>query len=74
MSEHDVVEVRVAELRRILHRYNNLNARILTRAEVALLSSDAAEHAAALRQICAAAEDLAEFTRATQRRLLGETG
>jgi hypothetical protein len=73
MSDDDEdVRVPAAELRRILHRYNNLTARILTRAEVALMEDDPAEHIGALERITASAEDLARFTRETRALLLGD--
>ena len=70
MTEDELVQVPAQELRRILHRYNNLTARIMTRAEVALMEDDPAEHVEALRRICDSAEDLASFTRATRELLL----
>ena len=71
MTEDDV-RVPAAEIRRILHRYNNLTARVLTRAEVALLEDDAVGYVEALRRICESAAELAEFTRATRELLLGD--
>ena len=71
-SESDEVRVAAAELRRILHRYNNLTARVMTHAEVALMEGSPTGHAAALAKICEAAEELARFTRATRADLLGD--
>lgn len=71
MSEADEVTIPTAELRRILHHYNNLTARVLTRAEVALLEPDPAEHVAALEAICESAIAIGAFTRETRARLLG---
>lgn len=71
MSEGELVSVDSAELRRILHHYNNLTARILTRAEVALLDGDPAEHVAALQAIVDGAVALGEFTQESRASLLG---
>ena len=71
MSDGDLVSVESADLRRILHHYNNLTARILTRAEVALLDGDPDEHVAALQAICDAAVALGEFTKESRTKLLG---
>ena len=72
MSDAEDVSVPAAELRRMLHRYNNLTARILTRAEVALMEDDPAAHVDALRRILESAEALAEFSRQTRTQLLGD--
>ena len=71
MSDGERVTVESAELRRVLHHYNNLTARILTRAEVALLEGEPAEYVAALEAICEAAVALGEFTKQTRNALLG---
>ncbi len=72
-DDSDAAEVRLApaELRRILHRYNNMTARILTRAEVALLEGGNDEYVAALEAIAEAAVALGEFTKENRDRLLG---
>jgi hypothetical protein len=71
MADGEYVRVETAELRRILHRYNNMTARIMTRAEVALLDGEADEYVAALESIVQAAADIAEFTKETRAALLG---
>ena len=71
MTDAERVTVESDELRRILHHYNNLTSRILTRAEVALLDGSAEEQAAALEAIVRHALDLGEFTKATRANLLG---
>lgn len=63
--------VEVAALRRVLHDVNNLTARILTQAEVALLEDDPAQHRVALEAICRAAIEMGAYTRAKRRELLG---
>ena len=72
MPDAAKVTIATAKLRRILHHYNNLTARILTRAEVALLEGDAAQHAAALEAICQAALDLGDYTKQIRAELLGD--
>ena len=72
MSDGDDVRIAAAELRRVLHHYNNLTSRILTRAEVALLDGEPAEQVAALESIVQAALDLGEFTKATRAQFLGD--
>jgi len=72
MSEDEHVTLPAEDLRRILHRYNNLTARVMTRAEVALMEDDPAAHIEALNRICESAEELAKFTRATREQLLGD--
>ena len=72
MSDAEEVRVSAAEVRQILHRYNNLTARVVTRAEVALMEDDAAGHVEALRRILVSAAELAKFTRQTREQLLGD--
>ena len=71
-NEEQEVRLPTAEVRRILHRYNNLTARIMTRAEVALMEGEADGYRAALEKICESAEVLAEFTKQTRAQLLGD--
>ena len=72
MADGGEVTVETAELRRILHGYNNMTARIVTRAEVALLDGGEEEYAAALRSILDAALAIGEFTKETRQALLGD--
>ena len=74
MTEDREVRIAEAELRRILHHYNNLISRVLTRAEVALLEHEPGGAVAALEAIVKSALELGAFTQATREALLPDQG
>jgi hypothetical protein len=72
MTQPETVAVRVDDVRRILHHYNNLAAQLLTKSELALLSGDAALREDALRRVGDISEQLGRHTREARTLLLGE--
>ncbi len=72
MAMTETVTVRTEDVRRILHAYNNYAALLLTKSEMALLSSDPQVREEALRRIGEVSEQIGAHTREARRRLLGE--
>lgn len=72
MTGPEEVSVRVEHLRRLLHDVNNAAASVLTKSELALMTSDPAQREAALRRIGELAEELGAYARSARNDLLGD--
>ncbi len=70
MSDEDEITLPRESLRRLLHDINNVAARVLTKAELALMGDDHAHREQALRAIQGYAEELGGVTEEARVHLL----